>query len=116
MVEEPNIRSALGVLRHCRVFVSNDSAIMHLAGALGVPVVALFGPTNWRRLHPWAASHTIVRRNLACMPCFEYSSRPLRCSANVDYACLRDLTVDEVLEGVRSLLATTDARYSAAIH
>jgi ADP-heptose:LPS heptosyltransferase len=116
MVEEPNIRCALGVLKHCRLFISNDSAIMHLAGALGVPVVALFGPTNWRRLHPWAASYRIVRRELPCMPCFEYSSRPLRCVANLDYACLRDLAVDDVLAAVRGLLAVADASDSPAGH
>ncbi len=116
MVEEPNIRCALGVLKHCRLFISNDSAIMHLAGALGVPVVAVFGPTNWRRLHPWAASYSIVRRALPCMPCFEYSSRPLRCVAKLDYACLRALAVDDVLETMRGLLAGADSSDSPADH
>ncbi len=105
VVAAPNIRSALGVLRQCRVFVSNDSAIMHLAGAVGVPVVALFGPTDPRRLYPWAAAHTIVRKRLPCMPCFYYSSRPLSCGAGIDYACMRDITVDEVLEAMRDLVA-----------
>jgi heptosyltransferase-2 len=105
VIDEPNIRHALGALRHCRIFVSNDSALMHLAGALGVPVVALFGPTDPRRLHPWAAPHVIVRRDLPCMPCFEYSSRPLRCDAGGTYACLRDLTVDEVFGASHGLLA-----------
>ena len=109
MIAETSLRRALGVLTHCRVFVSNDSAIMHLAGALGVPVVALFGPTDWRRLHPWAAPHTIVRATLPCMPCFYYSSRPLRCAAGLDYACMRDLAVDDVLGAVRRVLATSDA-------
>jgi heptosyltransferase-2 len=109
VVAEPNLRCALGVLRRCRVFVSNDSAIMHLAGALGVPVVALFGPTDPRRLHPWAAPHTIVRRDLACMPCFYYSSRPLRCTAGLQYACMGEITVDQVFDAVRSRLGEADA-------
>jgi ADP-heptose:LPS heptosyltransferase len=81
---------------------------MHLAAALGVPVVALFGPTDWRRLRPWGVVHRIVRRELACMPCFRYSSRPLRCEANLDYACMRELSVDAVFAATESLLAETD--------
>jgi heptosyltransferase-2 len=104
LVREPNLRHALAVLKHCRVFISNDSAIMHLAGALGVPVVALFGPTDWRRLHPWVQAYAIVRKDLPCMPCFYYSSKPLRCIANIDYACMRDISVDEVFTAVQGLL------------
>ena len=109
LVREPNLRQALAVLRRCRVFISNDSAIMHLAAALNVPVVALFGPTNWKRLHPWNQNHAIARRDLPCMPCFYYSSRALRCVANLDYACMRDITVEQVFAGVQQLLAQTAA-------
>lgn len=109
LVAEANLRRALAVLKRCRLFVSNDSALMHLAGALGVPVVALFGPTNWRRLHPWAATHVVVRRDLPCMPCFYYSSRPLRCHAGIDYACMRELAVDDVLAAMQTLLDAPSA-------
>jgi len=105
LVREANLRRALAVLKHCRLFISNDSGNMHLAAALGVPVVALFGPTNWQRLHPWIGHHTIVRGNLPCMPCFYYSSRPLRCVANLDYACMREISVDEVFAAVQNLMA-----------
>ena len=107
VVAQPNLRPALAVLKQCRLFVSNDSAIMHLAAAFGVPVVALFGPTDWRHLHPWGVPHAVVRKGLPCMPCFTYSSRPLRCVAGLDYACMREITVDEVLEAMRHLLART---------
>jgi heptosyltransferase-2 len=107
LVREPNLRHALAVLKHCRLFISNDSAVMHLAAALGVPVVALFGPTDWNRLHPWTEHHVVVRKELSCMPCFYYSSRPLRCVANINYACLREISVDEVFGAVQTLLAET---------
>lgn len=109
LICETNLRRALAILRHCRVFISNDSAIMHLAAGLGVAVVAIFGPTNWQRLHPWSSRHIIVRNNLPCMPCFYFSSRPLSCVANINYACLRDITVDEVFTAVESLLAPAHA-------
>jgi heptosyltransferase-2 len=110
LVREPNLRHALAVLHYCRVFISNDSAMMHLAAAENVPVVALFGPTDWRRLHPWISRHVIVRKDLPCMPCFYYSSRPLRCAANLDYACMRDISVDEVFGAVQNLLAQTNGK------
>jgi heptosyltransferase II len=104
MVREGNLRRAAAVLKHCQVFVSNDSGLLHVAAACGVPVVGLYGPTNWQRLHPWTDRHTIVRASLPCMPCFYYSSRPLRCVANLDYACMREIPVEEVYNAVKQFL------------
>ena len=72
--------------------------------------MALFGPTNWRRLHPWSNNHVIIRKQLPCMPCFYYSSRPLRCLAGIDYACMREISVDEVFTTVQNLLASADEK------
>ncbi|MGA2604922.1 MAG: hypothetical protein ABSG14_11905 [Verrucomicrobiia bacterium] len=58
---------------------------------LFTPALALFGPTDWRRLHLWSGHHVVVRNELLCMPCFYCSSPPLRCVANVNYACLREI-------------------------
>ena len=114
LVREANLRHALAVLKHCRLFVSNDSAVMHMAAAIGVSVVALFGPTNWERLHPWTERHVIIRRDLPCMPCFYYSSRPLRCVANINYACMREISVDEVFVAIEDLLAHTSTLKTTA--
>lgn len=105
LVREANLRRAVAILQHCRVFISNDSGVMHLAAAAGVPVVALFGPTDWWRLHPWTARQTVVSRELPCSPCFYYSSRALRCAENIDYACIREITVEEVLSAVNRMLS-----------
>ena len=104
LVEEANLRRAVALLKRCRAFVSNDSGLMHLAAAVNVPVVALFGPTNWRRLHPWTQRQVIIHKDLPCMPCFYYSSRPLRCPAGLDYACMRDITVEEVGAAVTRMI------------
>jgi len=105
LVREANLRRAVAILSHCGVFVSNDSGVMHLAAAARVPVVALFGPTDWWRLHPWSERHLVVSRKLPCSPCFYYSSRALRCVANLDYACMREITVEEVFQNVQRLLS-----------
>jgi heptosyltransferase-2 len=104
IVRQSNLRHALAVLKRCRLVVSNDSAVMHLAAASNVPVVGLFGPTNAQRLHPWAPRQVVVKQNLACMPCFFYSSRPLRCGANLNYACMREISVESVFAAVEGLL------------
>jgi len=104
LVQERNLGHAVALQARCRVFITNDSGLMHLAAAVGVPVVALFGATDWRRLHPWTAQHVVVRQNLPCMPCFYYSSRPLRCPARLDYACIRELPVADVERAVLEFL------------
>ncbi|MCG3150047.1 MAG: Lipopolysaccharide core heptosyltransferase RfaQ [Verrucomicrobiae bacterium] len=106
-VRETNLRRAAAIMQRCRLFITNDSGPMHLAAALRVPVVALFGPTDARRLHPWSQVYTVVRRDLPCSPCFQYSPAPLSCPANLDYACMREITQAEVQQAVANLLAQT---------
>lgn len=112
LVRESNLRRALAILRHCRLFICNDAALMHLASAVRVPIVAMFGPTDWKRLHPWSDNYQVVRRDLPCMPCFYYSSRPLRCVAGIDYACMREISVDEVFAAVQNQLNANPAAVS----
>jgi ADP-heptose:LPS heptosyltransferase len=60
LVREPNLRHALAVLKHCRLFISNESAVMHLAAAMDVPVVALAAEEDFEdsigRLRAWTAT------------------------------------------------------------
>ena len=58
-----------GLLRLCRLFVGNDSGVMHLASAVGTPVVAIFGPSNPLAWGPWGPSHEVVQIELECSPC-----------------------------------------------
>lgn len=92
------------VIRRCRLFLSNCSGLIHIAAACKVPVVGIYGPTNPVWDGPWKTRSVVVNRGLPCSPCFYYSSRPLSCPAGLDYACVREMPVDNVEAAVTKLL------------
>ncbi len=100
----------VGALIHrCDLFVSNCSGLIHVAAACKVPTVGIYGPTNPTWDKPWGTQSIIVNRHLPCSPCFYYSSRPLDCPAGLDYACVRELPVEDVEQAALSLLKLVPA-------
>jgi len=104
-VSDVSGRTTLGqlaaVLSLARVCVSNDSGAMHLAGAVGVPLAAIFGPTNEHETSPLVhAPMELLIHPVSCRPCM------LR-ECPIDHPCMRDLTPARVLISVTRLL--TDA-------
>ncbi len=87
------------VLAYCDVLVTNDSGPMHLAAALDVRCVALFGPTDPRRTAPAGEGHVVLRRDLWCQPCFRR-----RCPL-LHHRCLREISTADALAACRGLLA-----------
>jgi ADP-heptose:LPS heptosyltransferase len=92
------------LIRRCDLFVSNCSGLIHIAAACKVPTVGIYGPTNPVWDGPWKTESVVVSRHLPCSPCFYYSSRPLDCPARLDYACVRELPVDDVEKAALQLL------------
>jgi len=89
-----------GALSHLDLLVTNDSGPMHLAAALGVPCVALFGPTDPRRTAPAGEGHRVLYTDRWCSPCFQR-----RCPL-LHHKCLRDITVEQVAQVAETALAT----------
>jgi heptosyltransferase II len=88
---------SIAIMKRCTVFVTNDSALMHVASALGLKVVAIIGPTNTNYIHPWKTEHKIVSLNLECAPCFFYTPKPLTCSrTDVQFKCIKELDIEMV--------------------
>jgi heptosyltransferase-2 len=86
------------VLSLARVCVSNDSGAMHLAAAAGVPLAAIFGPTNERETSPLVhAPLELLIHEVSCRPCM------LR-ECPIDHPCMRDLTPNRVLGSVTRLI------------
>jgi len=93
-----------GLLQRASLLLSNDSGPKHVAVALGVPTVTIFGPTHPATWHPPAGPHTaLFARGLQCLHCNE-TVCPLSGERNM--RCMIDLTVDQVLEACRRHLSS----------
>ncbi len=94
-------RTSLGelkaIIKRCRLFVTNDTGPMHMANALGVPVVAVFGPTDPATTAPYNALHTIVRNPVGCSPC------SLR-ECPIDHRCMTSISTDRVFQAAKVIL------------
>jgi heptosyltransferase I len=88
------------LLQSASVLLTNDSGPMHVAAAVGTPVVALFGPTSRIRTGPYGKNHCVLTHPLPCSPCF---SR--RCTNAIERECLTGIAPAQVVEAVRSRLA-----------
>jgi len=97
VIKTEKFLQSIAIMKRCDVFVTNDSALMHVASALGLKVVAIIGPTNPNYIHPWKTEHKIVSLNLDCAPCFFYTPKPLTCSrTDVQFKCIKELDVEMV--------------------
>jgi heptosyltransferase-2 len=85
------IRELMAAVKRCAVLVTNDTGPMHVASAFRVPVVAIFGPTDWRTTSPSGAGHALVRHPVDCAPCM------LR-ECPIDHRCMSGVSVDQVYE------------------
>ncbi|OQY44505.1 MAG: lipopolysaccharide heptosyltransferase II [Desulfobacteraceae bacterium 4572_87] len=80
----------------CRVLITTDTGPMHMAAAMGCPVVALFGPTSPLRTGPYGSKHRVMTSGAPCSPCFKKSCE--------HRSCMRDITVDRVYDAVKAVL------------
>jgi lipopolysaccharide heptosyltransferase II len=94
-----NITQLAALIKKCKVFISPDSAPMHIASAMRTPFIAFFGPTSSLRHMPPAKKFIVLEKELDCAPCY---SKYCRIST---HSCLNDISPEEVYLGVKSLLA-----------
>lgn len=93
---ETSILELAAVLKRCRLFVGNDNGPMHIAAAVGTPVVGLFGPTDPAEWGPRGEGHVALYKGVDCRQCWRSSA-----CVRGDENCLRQITVDEVMNAVR---------------
>jgi heptosyltransferase-2 len=98
MCGETSLAELVGVLASLRLLLTNDSGPMHLAAALGTPLVAVFGSTDWNETAPVSERARLVREGASCAPC-----RLRECP--IDHRCMTRVRVDRVAEAALELLA-----------
>ncbi len=93
-----DLETYIALISLSRVFVTNDSGPMHLAAALNVPQVAIFGSTDDSATGPFSTRATVIHKHVDCSPCL------LR-QCPIDMRCFTSIQVEEVLEEVEKKLA-----------
>jgi len=89
-----SLKELAHIIKGARFMVCNDSGPMHIAAGLGVPVFAIFGPTNPLRTGPYGKGHTIFQSGLDCVPCYSKKCGNLR--------CMDAISPEEVLSAIKS--------------
>lgn len=91
-----SLRENIAIYRLCNLFFGVDSGPMHIAAAVGIPVVALFGPTDEKKWGPWGEGHVVLTKRISCRPC-----KPHKC---FDNECMRKITSGEALDAVLTVI------------
>ncbi len=94
------------VLRLSRIVITNDSGPMHIAAALGKPVLAFFGPTDPRRTGAYGQLRNSLRIELPCSPCLSD-----RCRWTTYMQCLRDIVPDEAIVRVDQIMRKSETLF-----
>lgn len=92
-----SLKSLAAIFARAQAVVSTDTGPMHVAAAVGTPVVALFGPTAPWRTGPYGGKHQIIRLGLPCSPCLKK-----QCQFDTT-ACMADIPVSEVVQAVMKI-------------
>ena len=80
---------AMALINRCHFFLTNDSGLMHIASALSVPMIAIFGSTDPSATGPRSQKARIMRHQVDCAPC-------LKSECPTDYRCMLSIEPDEV--------------------
>lgn len=108
---QTNIKELAAVSKSSHLFLGIDSAPMHIASALKVPVIALFGPTKEHRWGPWKTKSIVLSENLDCKPC-----RMSECKGTEPRECLEIITPEKVKETMRKMLILELDKSSSGVY
>ena len=109
LVGKCSLRISLAVLRRSMLFLGNDSGVMHLAAAAGVPLLALFGPTSPVRFGPWGKRARVLYTSFPCSPCRQKYFTECQPAGEGRPGCIMTITVDQVCQACEELMRGTEA-------
>jgi len=98
LIGKTSLNQLFALIERMHVFLTGDSASLHIASDLGIRTVALFGPTDPEEYGPWGKGDIVIRKKLRCSPC-----RKAVCAFN--HECMKQIRPDEVLEALNRALS-----------
>jgi len=105
---ETSTRDLAALFSVCSVFVGNDSGAMHVAAAVGLPVIGIFGSTDPEGTSPLTTKFTLIRERASCSPCFLR-----RCP--VDHRCMTRISVESVFLAARQAGEASNSLHSEGV-
>jgi len=97
LVNKTNLRELASLLKRAKLLITNDSAPMHLGCAIGIKVLALFGPTDMKKYGPTGEFDVVINKRLFCSPCE-------RAVCKYGYECMKLISPDEVFDAARMMV------------
>jgi len=101
-----SLSETAAVIQKSALLLSGDSGVLHIAVGLGVPTVSLFGPGRAKKWAPEGERHIVINKGLPCSPCTTFGNTP-HCPN--DNKCMSDITFEEVVNAVTTLLTSVGA-------
>jgi heptosyltransferase-1 len=90
------LKQLMQLIRGASFVITNDSGPMHLAAAYGIPVFAIFGPTDETLTGPYGQIHNVLKSNISCSPCFKRSCKHI--------TCMKEITPEMVIDKIKHFL------------
>ena len=106
---EASLLELAALIERCDVFVTGDTGPMHLAGAVGTPIVAVFGPSEPKRYAPTGPADRVIRIDLPCSPCNRIRRPPDQCVGIIP-ACLTGIPSDHVYDAAAAAIRNATPR------
>ncbi|MCE2982948.1 MAG: lipopolysaccharide heptosyltransferase II [Parachlamydia sp.] len=94
------LRELMALIQRCQIFLTNDSGPMHIASALDVPLLALFGSTSDVTTGPYQKGK-VIHKHVPCSPCYKRT-------CPIDFKCMNQIEVSEVFEELEKIIQTLD--------
>lgn len=98
------LRELIALIANCQVFLTNDSGPMHIASALKIPLIALFGSTNATKTGPFNGG-VVIDKQAECSPCYKRE-------CPIDFRCMKNITVDEVYQALYQMIRKQNGKHT----
>lgn len=99
-----SLKAAIGLIAQCRLFISNDSGLMHVAGALDIPTIAIFGSTNPVTTSPVGSHTAVIHKDVPCSPC-------LKVSCPTDFRCMDLISTEDICRSAEGMLQSAQCSH-----